>query len=216
MEQTDEIKKLKYSFILPFLFILLLWVIKIIDFSEQLNLYVFGVYPRNIKGLIGVLTSPLVHGDFNHLISNSIPLLILGTGIIYFYRELAYKVVGFIWLVSGLGVWIIARESYHIGASGLIYGIASFLFLSGVIRKDFRLASISLLVIFLYGGLVWGVFPIFPQISWEFHLLGSLSGFLAAIIYRNKGPKPIEWSWDNEDEFSDEDNTEDLTVKSPE
>jgi membrane associated rhomboid family serine protease len=216
MDQATDYKRIKYSFILPFLFILLLWIIKIIDFSEQLNLYELGVYPRNAKGLLGILLSPLLHSDFNHLISNSIPLLILGTGIIFFYRELAYKVIGFVWLFSGLGVWIIARESYHIGASGLIYGLASFLFLSGVIRKDFRLASISLLVIFLYGGLVWGVFSIFPQISWEYHLFGSLSGFLAAIIYRKKGPKPIVWSWENEDEPSEEDNAEDLTDKTPE
>jgi len=216
MEEAPEVKKLKYSFILPFLFILLLWVIKTIDFSGQLNLYVYGVYPRSINGLFGIILSPLLHSDYNHLISNSIPLLILGTGIIYFYRELAYQVIGFIWFVSGLGVWIVARESYHIGASGLIYGLASFLFFSGVIRKDFRLASISLLVIFLYGGLAWGVFPFFPQISWEYHLFGSLSGFLAAIIYRNKGPKPIEWTWDNDDESSDEDNPEDLSVKSTE
>jgi membrane associated rhomboid family serine protease len=214
MEQTDELKKLKYSFILPFLFVLLLWIIKTIDFSEQLNLYVFGVYPRSLKGLTGILLSPLLHSDYNHLMSNSIPLLVLGTGIIYFYRELAYKVVGFIWLVSGIGVWIIARDSYHIGASGLIYGIASFLFLSGLIRKDFRLTSISLLVVFLYGGLVWGVFPIFPKISWEYHLWGGLSGFIAAVINRNEGPKPISQTWEDEEE--NEDNAEDLIDKSAE
>jgi membrane associated rhomboid family serine protease len=189
-----------------------LWIIKIIDFSDDLNLYELGLYPRSIKGLPGVFLSPLLHSDFNHLISNSIPLLILGTGIIYFYRELAYKTIVFIWIVSGIGVWVIARNSYHIGASGLIYGIAAFLFLSGLIRKDFRLASISLLVIFLYGGLVWGVFPIFPKISWEFHLLGGLSGFLAAILYRNKGPKSPKWSWEEEEILNNEDTTKDLTI----
>ncbi len=214
MEQSGEYKKLKYSFILPFLFVFLLWIIKTIDYCEQLNLYLLGVYPRSIKGLLGIFLSPLLHSDYNHLISNSIPLLILGTGIIYFYRELAYKVIGFIWMTSGIGVWIFARESYHIGASGLIYGIASFLFLSGVIRKDFRLLSISLLVVFLYGGLVWGVFPFFPQISWEYHLWGSISGFLAALINQKKGPKPIEYSWENEEEFEDE--SEDLIDKSAE
>ena len=216
MEKTAEVKRIQYSFILPCLFVFLLWVIKIIDFSDELNLYEFGVFPRNLKSLFGILLSPLLHSDFNHLASNSIPLLILGTGIIYFYRELAYTVIAFIWVVSGLGVWVIARESYHIGASGLIYGLASFLFLSGVIRKDFRLASISLLVIFLYGSLVWGVFPFFPQISWEYHLFGSLSGFIAALLYRNKGPKPLVWTWDYEEEPTDEDNPTDLTDKTPE
>jgi membrane associated rhomboid family serine protease len=212
MEHTEEAKRLKYSFILPLLFVLVLWIIKIIDFSEDLNLYELGLYPRSIKGLSGIFLSPLLHSDFNHLISNSVPLLILGTGIIYFYRELAYKTIAFIWIVSGMGAWVIARNSYHIGASGLIYGIAAFLFLSGMIRKDFRLASISLLVIFLYGGLVWGVFPIFPKISWEFHLLGGLSGFLAAILYRDKGPKPPKWSWEEEEMLNNDDTTKDLTV----
>ncbi|NVO08582.1 MAG: rhomboid family intramembrane serine protease [Bacteroidales bacterium] len=213
MEKLEEIKRFRYSLVLPLVFVLLLWLIKIVDFSERLDLYLFGVFPRNIKGLFGIIFSPLLHSDFNHLISNSIPLLFLGTGIIYFYRDLAYKVIGIIWLVSGICVWIIARDSYHIGASGLIYGIASFLFLSGVIRKDYRLASISLLVVFLYGGLVWGIFPFFPQISWEYHFFGCLSGFFAAVIYRKKGPKPIEWSWEKEEEVNDDDNSEDLTMK---
>jgi len=211
MDSSNELKKLKYSFILPFLFVLILWGIKIVELSEGVELYTLGVFPRSYNGLVGVLLSPLIHSDLNHLISNSIPLLILGTGIIYFYRELAYKVIIIIWLASGIGVWLIARDSYHIGASGLIYGIASFLFLSGFVRKDYRLAAISLLVIFFYGGLVWGVFPFFPRISWEYHLLGGLSGFFAAIIYRNKGPKPIEWSWENEEDDSNEDNPDELT-----
>ena len=214
MHQSDELKRFKYSFILPFLFVVLLWTIKIFDFSEDLNLFKFGVYPRNISGLFGVILSPLIHADFNHLLSNSIPLLILGTGIIYFYRELAYRVVGFVWIISGFCVWVGARESYHIGASGLIYGLAAFLFLSGVIRKDIRLAAISLLVVFLYGGLVWGVFPLFPQISWEYHLFGAFSGFIAAVFYRDRGPRPIEWSWEKEDDSIDEDYTEDLDNKS--
>lgn len=216
MEKSEEIKKLRYSFVLPFLFVLLLWLIKLVDFSERLDLFVFGVFPREVKGLLGVVFSPLLHSDFHHLMSNSIPILILGTGIIYFYRELAYRVIGIVWFVSGLGVWGVARESYHIGASGLIYGIASFLFFSGAIRKDYRLASISLLVIFLYGSLVWGIFPFSPQISWEYHFFGGFSGFLAAFVYRKKGPKPIEWSWENEEDNSNDDNLEDLTGKSSE
>jgi membrane associated rhomboid family serine protease len=214
MQGSDELKKFKYSLILPMLFIFLLWIIEIVDASEHLNLFYYGVFPRETKGLLGIFLSPLIHSDFNHLISNSIPLLILGTGIIFFYRELAYKVVCFVWLISGICVWIGARDSYHIGASGLIYGLAAFLFLSGVIRRDIRLAAISLLVVFLYGGLVWGLFPIFPHISWEYHLYGGLSGFIAAILYRNKGPRRIEWSWDNEDEIMNEDYTEDLDNKS--
>lgn len=214
MKNDEEFIKLKYSLILPVLFVFLLWIIKIIDESDSLNLFYYGVFPREIKGLYGIILSPLIHSDFNHLISNSFPLLILGTGIIFFYRELAYRVIGFVWLVSGISVWVGARESYHIGASGLIYGLAAFLFLSGLIRKDVRLASISFLVVFLYGSLVWGVLPIFPHISWEYHLYGGLSGFIAALIYRNEGPKRIVWSWENEDDTIEEDYTEDLENKS--
>lgn len=210
MPQQEEFKKFKYSLVLPVFFVLLLWLIKTVDFIGRFEFFKLGVYPRNINGLYGIIFSPLIHADFNHLLSNTLPLLILGTGIIYFYRALAYKVIGFVWLISGICVWIGARESYHIGASGLIYGLAAFLFLSGLIRRDFRLAAISLLVVFLYGGLVWGVFPIFPQISWEYHLCGGLSGFLAAIIFRKQGPKPIEWSWEQEDDGNEEEYKEDL------
>lgn len=201
---VDDYKKFKYSLILPLFFILSLWLIKIVDASEHLNLYYFGNFPRDIKGLWGIFLSPLIHADFNHLISNSIPLLILGTGIIFFYRNLAYKVFALVWILSGICVWLGARDSYHIGASGLVYGIAAFLFLSGIIRKDFRLAAISLLVVFLYGSLVWGVLPIFPQISWEYHLFAGISGFIAAIIFRKQGPERIIWSWEVEDEPEDE------------
>lgn len=200
MVPIDDYKKVKFSIILPLFFIFIIWIVKILDSSENLNLFYYGNFPRDTKGLLGILLSPLIHSDFNHLISNSIPLFVLGTGIIFFYRSLAYRVFALVWILSGICVWIGARESYHIGASGLIYGIAAFLFLSGLIRKDFRLAAISLLVVFLYGSLVWGVLPIFPQISWEYHLFGAISGFIAAIIYRNKGPERIVWSWEKEDD----------------
>lgn len=213
MHNPDEIKKFRYSIILPIFFVFVLWMVKIFEFSERLNLFHYGVFPRDAKGLLGIILSPMIHSDFNHLISNSIPILILGSGIIFFYRRLAYKVIGFVWLLSGVCVWIGARDSYHIGASGLIYGLAAFLFLSGLIRKDVRLAAISLLVVFLYGGLVWGVLPIFPHISWEYHLYGGLSGFFAAILYRNHGPQRIIWSWELEDDSSQEDIEADLTEK---
>lgn len=212
MLDIAERKKLKYSLIIPSFFIVFLWIIRFFEEVEYTNLYRFGVYPRELKGLFGILLSPFIHADFNHLISNTFPLIILGTGIIYFYRSLAYKVIGFIWIVSGFCVWIAARESYHIGASGLIYGVASFLFFSGIIRKDIRLSAISLLVVFLYGGLIWGIFPIFPKISWEYHFFGGFCGLIAAIIYRKEGPKTVKWNWD-EDEDLDFENTE---IENPE
>lgn len=204
----NRANRIKYNLIPPLLFLIVIWLIKILEITNQTSFYELGVYPREIKGLPGILVSIFIHSDFNHLISNSISLFILFTGLLYFYRDLAYKVLIFIWLVSGVMVWLGARQSYHIGASGLIYGIASFLFFSGIIRQDIRLMAISLLVVFLYGGLIWGIFPIFPRISWEYHLFGSICGLITAIIFRKQGPQKHVWSWelDDEDETEEEKN----------
>jgi len=203
--KQNEINRFKYNIVPPLIFLLLIWLIKILEIINQTSFYEFGVYPRDVKGIPGIICAIFIHSDFNHLISNSISLFILFSGLLFFYRDLAYKVLIFIWLMSGVMVWIGARESYHIGASGLIYGIASFLFFSGIIRQDIRLMSISMLVVFLYGGLIWGIFPIFPRISWEYHLFGGLCGLVTAIYFRNQGPQKHKWSWElNEDLETDE------------
>ncbi|MBL0072016.1 MAG: rhomboid family intramembrane serine protease [Bacteroidetes bacterium] len=115
----------------------------------------YGVLPRTLSGLKGVITSPFIHGDMKHLISNSLPLLVLLSGLFYFYKAMAYRVFAGIFLLGGIWLWIGGRESYHIGASGLVYGLTTFLFLSGVVRREARLMALSLLVVFLYGGMVW-------------------------------------------------------------
>ncbi len=168
------------------------------------ELYWLGVYPRTPKGLHGVLLTPFVHADLKHLLSNSIPLLVLGTGVIYFYRNLSYKVFLIVWIASGICLWVAGRPSYHIGASGVVYGLASFLFFSGAIRRDPRLAAISLVVVFLYGGLIWGIFPIWPNISWEGHLFGGVAGLACALAYRHQGPKRPVYSWELEEEGNEE------------
>ena len=203
----NEIIRFKYSALPPLFLLIFIWIVKIIEISNDTSFYELGVYPRKVEGLIGILFAIFIHSDFNHLISNSISLFILFTGLIYFYRDLSYKVFVFIWIASGIMVWLGARQSYHIGASGLIYGVASFLFFSGIVRRDVRLMAISLLVVFLYGGLIWGILPIFPRISWEYHFFGSICGLVVAIIYRNQGPVRITWSWEY-DEDSNTDNEE--------
>lgn len=185
---------------LPLLFTVILWLIEIGAEISGVRMIKFGIHPHTIEGLIGILTAPLIHADIDHLLSNTAPLLIVGTGMIYFYKELAYKVFILVWLMSGSWVWLFAREEYHIGASGLIYGFVFFLFFSGVFRKDTRLLSVSLLVTFLYGSLVWGILPVNQYISWEGHLFGSLAGILCAFYYRAEGPikpKP-QWLIDEE------------------
>lgn len=193
-------KAIAKSFILPLVFVIILWLIKLIEIEFNFNFSIYGVLPRHANGLIGVLTSPLIHGDFEHLISNSIPFLILGAVLIYFYKEVALKVFVLIYLLSGFWLWLGGRENYHIGASGVVYGLITFLFLSGILRKHTGLMALSLLVVFLYGGLVWGIFPLFKLISWEAHLFGSLAGILCAVVFRKEGPQRLVYEWENEDE----------------
>jgi len=207
MSEDLEKKKFVYSLILPSVFVFTIWVVWLLDYYDNLNLYQYGNLPRSQSGIIGIFISPFLHSDLNHIISNSITLLILGTGIIFFYRQLAYKIILLLWTVGGLFVWMAARDSYHIGASGLIYGIASFLFFGGIFRKDVRLTAISLLVVFLYGGLVWGIFPFTPGISWEYHLISALCGLVLAQIYKKEGPSLPTPPFDDEtnEEMDEED-----------
>jgi membrane associated rhomboid family serine protease len=191
-----EKKIFRFSLIIPLSFLLVLWLIKALEIGLNFNLVPLGIMPGKVSGLLGIFLSPLIHADLNHLFANSVPLLVMGTGTVYFYRSLSYRVFIIIWLVSGLCVWLGGRPSYHIGASGIVYGLAAFLFVSGAIRRDTRLAAISFVIVFLYGGLIWGVLPIWPAISWEGHLFGGVTGVICAIIYRNDGPKRKIYLWE--------------------
>jgi len=197
MNEEDKEKILR-SILFPLLFVALLWFIKLTEIGFGLNFTRFGLYPRAYEGLIGIIASPLIHGSFNHLLSNSIPLLVLGSITYYFYRPLAFTVFFWVYLMSGLWVWAAGREAYHIGASGLVYGFVTFLFFSGIFRRSKQLLVLSLLVTFLYGSLIWGIFPIYPEISWESHLLGSLAGIITAWYYRSEGPQPSKFEWEKE------------------
>ncbi|MFZ1281698.1 MAG: rhomboid family intramembrane serine protease, partial [Ignavibacteriaceae bacterium] len=137
-------------------------------------------------------------GGFSHLISNTAPLIFMGLGIFYFYPKVAYKVFTIIYLGTGVLVWIFAREVYHIGASGIIYGFVSFLFFSGIFRKDNRSIALALIVILFYGGLIWGVLPIEKGVSWESHLFGAIAGIIAAFIFRKVDP-PKKYDWEDEE-----------------
>jgi membrane associated rhomboid family serine protease len=197
-EKYDKIK-IRYSLAISFGFVIVLWAVAFLNWAFEMQFYKLGVYPREFKGLIGILTAPLIHADFSHLISNSFTLLILLFGVLYFYRTSAFSVFIIIYVVDGILVWLTARPSYHIGASGLIYGFASFLFFSGVFRKDRRSIALSLLVVFLYGSLVWGVLPIEKGVSFESHLFGAVTGAVCAFLYRKNDP-PEKYSWEEEDE----------------
>ncbi len=189
---------------IPIIFVFVIWVVKILEVYFNINLYEFGVFPREINGLRGILCAPFIHADFNHLFNNSVPILILGSLFIFFYKKISFEIFLWLFFISGIFLWGIGRPNYHIGASGMIYALATFLFVSGIIKKDTRLASISLIIAFLYGSLIWGIFPAKENISWEGHLSGLISGLIVAIFYRHEGPKRKKYSWEIEEEFNNE------------
>lgn len=209
MPDPEKIKILRSAFY-PILFVTVLWILKGADILWSLGMNEYGLYPQQIKGLPGILTSPLLHSDFAHLFANSVPLLILGTFLFYFYKEIAGRCLFWLWLITGFWVWALARGgAAHIGASGIVYGLASFLIFSGIIRRESSLMVLTLLVTFLYGGLLWGVFPQFypnQPISWESHLMGFIAGGVLAIFFRKQGPqrKPFDWEDEEDDEAGDD------------
>lgn len=183
----------------PFTFVVLIWIIHLLQAFLQEDWAEYAVYPRTIWGLRGIITSPVLHGSWEHLIGNTIPLLILGLLLFNSYKQIAGKVFWLIYLLNGSLIWLFARENFHLGASGVIYGLASFLFFSGMIRKNAQLGMISLLIVFLYGSMVWGIFPFDPQVSWEGHLYGAITGLILSIVLRKEGPQPVKY-WPDEEE----------------
>jgi membrane associated rhomboid family serine protease len=197
-EKTHLLKSLR----LPLLFVAGMWLVKAAEYYYSISLYEFGIYPLTTKGLIGILTSPFIHKDFSHLLSNTLPLLISSIGIIYFYPNIAYRAMIGMYLMTGIWIWCFARPSYHIGASGLVYSFVFFLFFSGVLRKDRAAMAVSLLVTFLYGSIVWGILPLIEEVSWEAHLMGTLAGIFFAWYYRKSdGPTP-KYEWKEEEELT--------------
>jgi membrane associated rhomboid family serine protease len=185
----------------PLFFVCILWMIEGVFVLFNIRLTNLGILPRTISGIPGIFFSPFIHGNYDHLLSNTLPLLVVGSGLVYFYNDIAGRVLMMIWLFTGFWVWLAARSEYHIGASGLIYGLVCFLFLSGVLRKDTRLLAVSLLVTFLYGSLVWGILPVDQSISWESHLFGSVAGIFCAIYYRHLGPQRQKAQWEIDEEL---------------
>jgi len=162
------------------------WAIFLVAHLLSIELTVLGIYPRRFLGLPGIFLSPFIHGDLQHLISNSVPFIILFTSILFFYHRVAAKVLLVLYLGTGLGVWLFARSSFHVGASGLVYGFATFLFFSGVFRGSLPSLIIAVAVALLYGGMVAGIFPHDEGVSWESHLIGAILGVAAAYQTRHQ------------------------------
>ena len=182
----------------PLYFVLLLWFVFWFEIKFNFNFTKYGLYPRTFKGFIGIFISPFLHGDVKHLFNNSIPLFVLLVNLFYFYRKLALTVLIYGTFLLGFMTWIIARNSYHIGASGIVYLLFSFIFFSGLLQKNYRLIAVSLMVIFLYGGMIWYIFPTKEGISWEGHLSGLVVGLLFAIRFRKTNSKLPQYDWEEE------------------
>jgi membrane associated rhomboid family serine protease len=147
-------KKIFLAMLIPGILVSLMWLVKITEVLMEINLSDLGIYPLTFRGLGGIIFSPFIHADFNHLFNNTLPLFFLGTALFYFYSDVAFRVLAWTYIFTGLFVWLAGREAWHIGASGLVYGLASFLFFSGILRRHLRLIALSLLIVFLYGSMV--------------------------------------------------------------
>jgi membrane associated rhomboid family serine protease len=204
-----ELKNTLRAFVWPLIIVAAMWVVFLLQHLLPFSPALLAVHPLHLDGLHGIFTAVFVHKDAGHIFSNTIPLLVLGWALFYYYREFALKALILMWLTAGLWVWFFARENYHIGASGLVYALAAFHIVSALLRRVFGLMAFAMLVIFLYGGMVWGFFPeLFPKenISWESHFMGALSGVVYAFYYRKTGiQKPVY----DDDDFYDDDEEED-------
>jgi membrane associated rhomboid family serine protease len=201
-----EDKNIKNRFLsaakFPLYFVLAIWVIHLFTWLTGISLYWLGIYPRVTSGLKGIITAPFIHGDFLHLFSNSLPFLLLTFMLFFFYRKIAVQSFVLIYLLTGLTVWIFARPSFHIGASGVVYGLVAFIFWSGIFRRNLKSIVLALVVTVLYSGYFLGIVPGEEGISWESHLLGGLIGIMVAFVYRSHLEKEEleqrQKEWDSE------------------
>ncbi|MDM9631093.1 rhomboid family intramembrane serine protease [Robiginitalea aurantiaca] len=205
---ADDTTHYKYTnavLLVPFTLVLGIWLVYYMELRLGVNLNNWGIYPRTPIGLRGIVFSPWIHGSLEHLYNNSIPLAVLTAALFYFYRSIAWKTLFLGVLFSGLITWGIGRTSYHIGASGLIYVLASFIFFKGIFTKYYRLVALSLGVVFVYGGMLWYIFPVLDGMSWEGHLGGFLTGLILALFLNTPVPKPTKYPWESEDYQEDAD-----------
>ena len=182
----------------PLLFVLLIWVVFWFEIRFGIRLTKWGVYPQKIEGLKGILFSPFIHGSLKHLYNNSIPLFVLSASLFYFYRNIRWSVLLWGIVFTGFLTWCIGRPSWHIGASGVIYMLAAFLFFKGIFSKQFQLTALALLVVFLYGGLLWYLFPINPEISWEGHSAGFIVGLMLSFLFKKNPIDNKKYEWEEE------------------
>lgn len=203
---NQDVHKILQSIAIAAAMTALLWVLHVIVWAAGIETYYLGIIPRQTEGMIGIFTGPLLHASFSHLIANTSPLFFFTIAIMYFYRPVAFRAAGWIYLMTSVWVWVAAHDGSHIGASGMVYGLGAFLFFSGVFRRDTRSMVLALVIAFFYGGMVWGVLPVEPGVSWESHLFGAVAGTAVAFQYRKVAPaerKRYSWEYEPEQEHLD-------------
>lgn len=195
-------RKLYFSpdvFLYPLMLVLLMWIVFWVEIRFAVGFNEYGIRPERISGLRGIVAGPFIHGSLQHLFNNSIPLMVLTTALFYFYRSIRWKVLILGLLFTGLITWFIGRPSYHIGASGIVYLLASFLFFKGLFSKQYQLIALSFAVVFIYGSLLWYVFPIKEGVSWEGHLAGFIVGLVFALVFKSRDISTKKYDWERED-----------------
>jgi membrane associated rhomboid family serine protease len=205
MSSQHQFKYSNSVILYPLIILFSIWMVFWYQVRVDYGIKSFGIRPQKLEGLLGIFTSPFLHGDIDHLYNNSIPLFVLTLALFYFYKKIAWKVILYGVLLSGLLTWIISSRGNHIGASGLIYVLVSFIFFKGIFARYYRLIALSLMVIFLYGSMIWYVFPIKAGMSWEGHLGGLITGFLFALIFRKQVAKPERYKWEEPNYNEEED-----------
>ena len=195
------------SVIIAITMVAVMCLLELLDRGLQLELFRYGVYPRSLSELPHILSAPLVHGSWYHLLSNSFTLLVLLTTLLTAYPRSALAALALIYIGSGVGVWLFARESFHYGASGLNHGMMFYIFASGILRRDRLSIALSMIVFFLYGSMIWSIFPQEPGISYESHFFGAATGVLGAFLFSRRDPLPEKkhYDWEGEAEGDDGD-----------
>lgn len=206
MKRKPEFGSTVEALVYPLLLVAVMWIVFWADHLFPLiDFYKWGVLPKVVSSWKGIFLMPLIHSktDVAHIVNNSFPIAVLLGALIYYYREIALRVFSLSWIFTGLGVWLFAENanSFHIGMSGVIYALAGFLFTSGVLRKYRPLQAISLFVAFVYGSLIWGIFPMEPHVSWQGHFMGLLTGVILAFIYKKQGPQSPKYLYEIEKEL---------------
>ena len=210
-------KRLSRSILYSFLAITLLWCLKSAEILFGWNLSFMGLVPLEAAGMLGILTAPLVHGSLEHIFNNTFAILILASVLYYGYPKSWWKVLSLVWVLSGLGVWLFARQATHIGASGLTHGLFFFLFVASIFRRDKSSVAIMMIAFLLYGGMTMTIFPREEGISFEYHFFGALAGVIAAFIWRDSDPKPVvkRYDWEENSAVDDSDIGDEWQVDEP-